>query len=276
MGATSLGVRFPATATAGLSRTVGVFCRSPRIGTKDVGLLPWSNFDPRVVGVTIDEESKRCYLADLVRTDGATCRVLLDASTLGNLQTLNIALAADGCSIVPAPKEVHSRHEAARLLRFLDAQDAAIYKTADALGWRDGVGFLTHEGVITAGGFSEHLDVMPHPMLANRAPYRYGFGDEERAVDALTTLLTMHDETVCSVLGSWSVACLLADKLRRYTKHFPDLGLEGSSGTGKTSGPFGDLLQLITGNAEGPCEPPPPLCATASGLIAMRRSGSTM
>ena len=225
-----------------------------QIGSKDFGLLPWSNFDPRVVGVTVDDEGRRCYLTDLVRTDGITCSVLLDSSTLGNLQKLHVVLAAYGCSIVPAPREVHGRHEAARFLRYLDAQDAATYQTANALGWQDGVGFLTHEGVITAGGVSEHLDTVPHPLLVNRAPYHYGFGDEGRAVDALTKLLRMHDETVCSLVGSWLVACLLAEGLRRYTKHFPDLGLEGSSGTGKTSGPFGDLLQLITGNAEGPCD----------------------
>jgi hypothetical protein len=224
------------------------------LSRNDVGLLPWTNFDPRVVGVTVDDEGRRCYLTELVRIDGATSRVLLDASALGNLQKLSVVLAAYGCSIVPAPREVHGRHEAARLLRFLDAQDAATYKTAEALGWHDGVGFLTHEGVLTAGGFSQHLDVVPHPMLANRAPYRYGLGNEGQAVAVLKALLTMHDETVCSVVGSWSVACLLANELRRYTKHFPDLGLEGSSGTGKTSGPFGDQLQLITGNAEGPCE----------------------
>ena len=113
---------------------------------------------------------------------------------------------------------MHGRHEAARFLRYLDAQDAATYQTANALGWQDGVGFLTHEGVITAGGVSEHLDTVPHPLLVNRAPYHYGFGDEGRAVDALTKLLRMHDETVCSLAGSWLVACLLAQGLRRYTK----------------------------------------------------------
>ena len=232
-----------------------------RIGKDEIVLRPWTNFDPRVVGVTVDDEGHRCYLTDLVRkTDGISSRLLLESSTLGNLQKLNIVLAAYGCSIVPAPKELHSRHEAARFLRFLDAQNAATYRTVAALGWQDGLGFLTHEGVITANGCSEHLDVVPHPMLANRAPYRYGFGDDQAAIAALRRLLSFHDETACSVVGSWLVACLLADKLRRYTKHFPDLGLEGSSGTGKTSGPFGDLLQLICGNTEGPCE------ATAASL----------
>lgn len=234
----------------------GVCLRSP--ARKDNGavfLAPWSNFDPRVIGVTVDDEGRRSYLTDLVRVgDRAVCHVLLEASTLGNLQKLSVVLAAYGCSIVPPPKEVHRGHEPARLLRFLDAQNAATYQSADALGWLDGVGFLTHEGVITSDGFSKHLDVVPHPMLINRAPYRYGFGDEGTALNVLKRLLTLHDETVCVVAASWLVACLLADKLRHYTKHFPDLGLEGSSGTGKTSGPFGDLLQLITGNAEGPCE----------------------
>jgi Bifunctional DNA primase/polymerase, N-terminal/Primase C terminal 1 (PriCT-1) len=226
-----------------------------------VELLPWANFDPRVIGVTIDHEGRRSYLTDLVREeDGIACRLLLEAAALGNLPKLNVVLAAYGCSIVPPTSELHRGHEAGRLLRFLDAQDAATYRIADALGWHEDFGFLTHEGVITASGFSEHLNVVPDPMLANRAPYRYSFGDEKTAIAALRELLTLHDETVCSVVGSWLVACLLSEMLHRYTKHFPDLGLEGSSGSGKTTGPFGDLLQLITGNTEGPCE------ATAASL----------
>jgi hypothetical protein len=230
-------------------------------GKDGFGLAPWSNFDARVVGVTIAEDGRRSYLTDLLREgDGTRCRVLLEAAALGNPQKLNVVLAAYGCSIVPAPREVHRGHEAARLLRFLDARNAATYRVVEALGWQEGLGFLTHEGVITAAGFCEHLDVVPDPLLVNRAPYRYGFGDADAAVAALRKLLTLHDETVCSLVGSWLVACLLSDQLRHYTKHFPDLGIEGSSGTGKTSGPFADLLQLISGNAEGPCE------ATAASL----------
>ena len=218
------------------------------------GLQPWANFDARVVGVTVDREGHHSYLTDLARSDGASHRLLLEASALGNLQRLNVTLAAYGCSILPPARELHRGHEAARLLRYLEAQQAATYKVVEALGWHEGVGFLTHEGVITAQGFSEHLEVAPHPLLANRAPYRYGFGDKEQAVALLGKLLTLHDETVCSVVGAWLVACVLHEHLRRYARHFPDLGLEGASGTGKTTGCFADLVQLICGNAEGPCD----------------------
>jgi len=79
---------------------------------------------------------------------------------------------------VPAPgKFIVARSGAlAALPRCRNAAPTVV----EALGWQEGLGFLTHEGVITAAGFCEHLDVVPDPLLVNRAPYRYGFATPTR------------------------------------------------------------------------------------------------
>ena len=132
----------------------------------------------------------------------------------------------------------------ARILRYLEDQNPPAYQEVPYLGWHEGVGFVTHEGVITASGLEPHRGLMPSPTLQNLAPFRYGMGDEEKAVQILREILTYQDRRVAAVFGAWWTATILKGQIVDKVGHFPYFAVEAASESGKTRGYFRMMLNL--------------------------------
>lgn len=215
----------------------------------ELALDRWLDADLRVVGI-IESEQGRTYEIELTTKDG-TIQNALPASAVTDQRRLDAWLANHGVSIgVPDylwPKRMGT---GTRLVRYLEAQGAPTVEGVPALGWHDeSEAFLTHDGLIRAGGPSEFENVRP---LVDRswAPYRYGFSSDEDAIDTLREVLTFHDQTVAAVFGAWWAACLIKPHVLAKASQFPFMALEATSESGKTTGFFSLMLQL-SGNTEG-------------------------
>ncbi len=211
----------------------------------------WADFTLRAVGI-IEVDGDQQYVVDVV-TQRKTVRAMLSRKELGEWRRLAVWLSGYGATVAPPPEE-HPKaariSKEARLQRWLMSQQPEHFRAVDTLGWHEGIGFVCHEGVITAAGLQGHSGVMLDPKLRDRTPYKYGFvdGDEARAV--LAEVLTFHDPTVCAVFGAWWVATLLKPQIEPMASLFPFMALEAPSESGKTTGFFSLMLQLA-GNAHG-------------------------
>lgn len=218
----------------------------------------WADFDLVVNGVVEDrdDDGEQIYDVTLRRKfDQVEIPALLPAKTCGDSKKLGVWLAGYRVSISP-PDGMTPRDGApgTRLLRYLNAQDAPKAQMAPALGWDDtAAGFLTHDGVIRADGFHEFAGVRPDPMLrrSRRAPFHYGFErDAGIAREVLRDVLTFHDQEITAVFGAWWAACLVKPQIQARTALFPFVGIEASSGSGKTTG-FFSLMSQMNGNIQG-------------------------
>ncbi len=206
---------------------------------------PWADFNLIARGV-IEMDGDQQYVVDVV-TKTKTVRTLLSKKELGEWRRLQIWLAGFGATVAPPLEEHRKAHmieRATRLHRWLMSQSPAHFRAIDSLGFHDGVGFVTHEGVITSGGLQGHGGVMLDPRLRDRTPYRYGFVAETEALDVLREVLTFHDSTVTAVFGAWWVATLLKPQIDRLVSVWPFMALEAPSESGKTTGFFSLMLQL--------------------------------
>jgi hypothetical protein len=213
-------------------------------GVRVSGTDRWCNADLEARGV-IDGPLGRTYAVTLHRSDGESRDDLIKGSMLGRMNDTLSWLAKHGVSVVAPKNDNRSRVAVgARLLRYLESQQPTLYKEVPHLGWVDGIGFVTHEGVITASGMKAHEGVMPNPALQNLAPFVYGMGNPDRAVEVLREVLTFHDETVTAVFGAWWIATLLKGQYMGAIGHFPYFAIEASSESGKTRGFFRLMLNL--------------------------------
>lgn len=219
-------------------------------------LAPWGDFDIVAVGVVEDEDANRTYDVEIRRRrQGDLKRGLLPATKLARAETLFSWLGEFGVGILP-PEQMWPRSGTGgeRLRRYLESQDPPHFRVVDYLGWHEGDGFVTHEGVIRKDGTHGFNKYQPDPKLRNWAPYRYGFMDEKVVRRTLQDVLTFHDETVCAVFGAWWVACFLKPQIQAVTSQFPFMALEAPSESGKTTGFFSLMLQL-NGNTQGQVDP---------------------
>lgn len=221
----------------------------------DIGVDHWGDFDVEALGVVTDANEERVYSLRLTPTGGEPVEVVLSTRDLADPRRLAAWLAQYGAGVM-SPDNMWPRSGTAgeRLRRYIEAQEPPSFKTVPYLGWHDPDGFITHEGRITADGFRDFLGVRPHPnlKLSRVAPYQYGFDDGWR--DVLREVLTFHDEEVCSVYASWVVALLLRPQIRRFTSQFPFMAIQATSGSGKSTGFFSMMVQLI-GNSGGQIAP---------------------
>ncbi len=204
----------------------------------------WADFDVRCSGVVMDEAGTKSYDLWIHREGQAPVRGLLKASTFGNYGALMTWLAARGAIILPPRTDAYSGASHSRLHRYIDSQNPPQHKAAEYLGWHDGIGFVTHEGVITESGLRAHEEIVPHPKLRNWAPYKYGFSDPKSAREVLREVLTFHHEEPVAVFASWWAACFIKPQIEHQTALFPFMVLEAPSETGKTNGFFALLMQL--------------------------------
>lgn len=221
----------------------------------ELGLARWMDSDVRVTGV-IETEADRTYEVRLLLRDGETVDAALPASTVADPRRLSTWLAAYGISI-GTPDQIWpaKMKDTVRLTRYLEAQGAQALEAAPALGWhKETDSFITHEGLIRAGGAAPFERVRPDPQIKQWAPYRYGHRGKKEAQDVLKQVLTFHDEVVTSVFGSWWAACLLKPQVQTVSSQFPFMALEAASESGKTTGFFSLMLQL-SGAAGGHSNP---------------------
>lgn len=236
----------------------------------EVDVEHWGDFDVEALGVVAAPEEERVYTVRITPTGKEPVEAMLSSRDLSDNRRLAGWLAQFGCGVLP-PDNIWPRNGSSceRLRRYIESQSPPSFRTVPYLGWHDPDGFITHEGRITADGLRPYLGVRPHPNLkANKtAPYRYGFDDGWKEV--LREVLTFHDETVCSVFASWMVALVLRPQVRKLTSQFPFVAIQATSGSGKTTGFFSMLLQLM-GNAGGQTAP---TRAALRDSIASHQSG---
>jgi hypothetical protein len=218
----------------------------------------WADFDLKVNGVVIDPERERAYDVTVHRKrDGAKLDDLLEAGVTADQRKLAAWLANHGVAIVP-PDNISPRGggRGERLTRYLESQGGPQSRVAHWLGQgeeSDGEdGFVTFEGVITGEGRRGFEKVRPAPGLRKVIDFHYGWeaGGEREAIEVLREILTFHDETVAAVFGSWWAATFVKREVMQRTALFPIMGIQGTSGTGKTTGMFAKLIEL-GGNRAG-------------------------
>lgn len=181
-------------------------------------------------------------------------RALLDSDTLSDPRALNTWLARYGCGISPPTEHHPNMRPAERLRRWIESRPVNPLTTTRHLGWnRHEQAFIVHDGQIRPGG--EQIEpwgkVRPAPHLAQWAPYRYGFEqDRGTALDVLREIMTYHHPEVAAVYGAWWTMTWLKPQVLQRTSLFPLMALEAPSGSGKTSGYFGQMVRL-SGNSSG-------------------------
>lgn len=244
--------------------------RTKRDGEWELGLARWMDADLRVTGV-IEGDQGRVYEVEVLLSDGDRHADSLPSATIADTRKLAAWLANHGVSIGPPDNIWPVRMpQGARLTRYLEAQEAEVLESTDALGWHaDSEAFVTHEGLIRASGPCDFERVRPDPTLREWAPYRYGHGGKKRAAAVLRDVLDFHDERVAAVFGSWWAACLLKPQIQEVASQFPFMALEAASESGKTTGFFSLMLQL-GGNAGGHSNP---TRAALRDYLSAHRSG---
>lgn len=244
-----------------------------RVKTEDsweLELASWMDADIRVLGV-VEAESGRAYEVEVYKRDGEVVEDALPAATVADPRRLAAWLADRGVSIgTPDGMWPKAMRESARLVRYLEAQDAAPLKAVPALGWHDETeAFICHDGILRSSGRAEFETVRPDPAVRNWAPFVYGHTGEQEAADVLAEVLTFHHETTAAVFGAWWAACLLKPQIGRVASQFPFMALEAASESGKTTGFFSLMLQL-SGNNSGQSNP---TRAALRDYLSAHRSG---
>lgn len=211
----------------------------------------WANADVIAVGVIDSETSGRTYVVKVQRKDGLVHNDMVQPGLLGSANDTNKWLAKHGVSVLTPKMEEGGKagHVGQRILRYLEYQKPDAFRAVQYLGWHSDIGFVTHEGVITANGMRDHEGVMPDPWLRDIAPYHYGMTEMGQAKDVLREVLTFQDPTVTAVFGAWWAACMLKGQVVDKWGHFPYFLINAASEAGKTRG-FFRLMLALSGSTE--------------------------
>jgi len=242
------------------------------------GLIPWSNFDARIVGTLEEQDSTRSWVIDLKVLDRDYIRgLVITPEVASDNRRLTAFLAKYGAVILAAPEDLVPRGipSAVRFVAYLDGASPRRVQAVDYLGWHDEHGlFITPTHAVSANGHHEVWDsgVYPNPSIENftKGRWRYGFAhDHSTAQRVLAEVLTWQEENTAAVFGAWWAATLLKGQTVRAVSLFPICGLEAPSGSGKSKGFFESMIEL-NGNSRGG------LVGTAPALrneVAATRSG---
>lgn len=215
--------------------------------------VPWLNGDVRITGVINGKDHSRSYVVVVHPHNRQPVSDVVRANVLGSAQETKRWLAKHGLSTTPPPLGVRDLANGfdpgGRLIRFFEDQQPEEHQSVGYLGWQDSVGFVCHEGIITADGMRPFNGIIPEPELRERAPYVYGMGPEEEAKEILAEILTYQEPWVAAVFGSWWVMCFLKGQVMGQTGHFPYMIVEAASEAGKTRGMF-SLLRVLSGSTQ--------------------------
>ena len=211
----------------------------------------FADFDIKLVSTLVDPDTfENIYDVIIQRHhDHTEFAVALPGELFGDQRALKRRLAAVGVSVLQPDKLVHKNPDwTTKLNKYLIAQTAPQALRADALGWNDKEqGFLTFDGVIGSGGLRGFSLVRPNPDLKRNqaATQRYGTeADFDTAVRFLREVLTYQEDQTASVFGAWWAANWCKHLVLRHSPLFPVMGIEASSGAGKTTGFFSLMTQL--------------------------------
>lgn len=214
--------------------------------------VPWLNGVIQVTGVINQVDAGRAYSVIVKRHGGQPTQDLVKAGMLGSAAETKRWLAKHGLAVTPLPPEVDPSNKmdpGARLVLYFEFQQPVEHQAVNWLGWHDGIGFVSHDGIITAEGLHPFDGVVPDPSLRERAPYVYGMGPEEEAKEILAEILTYQEEWVAAVFGSWWIMTFLKGQVMTQTGHFPYAIIEAASEAGKTRGMF-SLLRTLSGSTQ--------------------------
>ncbi|MEW1991223.1 hypothetical protein [Microbacterium sp. NPDC078849] len=232
-----------------------VQCQRTTKGNVEAFTLPWADFDLEPLGRVVEAGGVvKAYLA-LLRTTTGVHSVVLTPELLSDEKKLRPFLAPYEASWNNPSNVSVAMLPGVRMLRFLKTNTHGSARVVEHLGWDEASrSFVTFSGVIRPDGhhdgWEESVGVVADPRLQTLgAEYEYGFeGDFATAREVVREVLTFHDEETMAVFGSWWAACFLKPQTMQRTALFPFMALEAHSGSAKTTGAFGDLLQLSGSN----------------------------
>ncbi|MEV7826440.1 hypothetical protein [Microbacterium enclense] len=242
------------------------------------GLIPWSNFDARIVGTLEAPDGTRSWVIDLKVLDRDYIRgLVITPEVASDNRKLTTFLARYGAVILAPPEDLVPRGipSAVRFVAYLDGASPRRVQAVDYLGWHDEYAlFITPTHAIGADGHQEvwNSGVYPNPSIDNftKGRWQYGFAhDYATAQRVLAEVLTWQEDTIAAVFGAWWATTLLKGQTVRAVSLFPICGLEAPSGSGKSKGFFESMVEL-NGNSRGG------LVGTAPALrneVAATRSG---
>ena len=218
--------------------------------------VPWGDFDIEAQGTVVEENGRiQAFLATL-HTDNSVHSVVITPELLSDDRKLRAFLAGYGASYSDPATAQPRMAPGVRVLRLLKANSPGTARVVDHLGFdQESSSFVTFSGVIRKdghhNGWEEDIRVVANPRLLELgAKFEYGFdADEETARAVLREVLTWHHEDTMAVFASWWAASLLKPQALKRVSLFPFLALEAASGSAKTTGAFGDLIQLSGSNA---------------------------
>ncbi|UXW85104.1 Arm DNA-binding domain-containing protein [Microbacterium azadirachtae] len=243
-------------------------------GEKELGLLPWGNFDARALGTIIEPDGTRSYLVRITVGDREH-HVTLDHMTLADARKLAVELNRWPAVIVSPATAWPQIASPARFTLFLDATSPGEAFAVPHLGWHDEAkAFVTPDHVIRAGAHVPGWEAgaVPSRRVAKLSDqhWKWGFDhDWATAQRVLREVLEWQDPTVAAVFGAWWAACLLKGQTIRRTALFPFFGVEIPGGSGKSKGFFESMVEL-SGNLKGPTNPTP---AALRNAVSTSRSG---
>lgn len=231
---------------AGNGRMLLVLCN---LGEGEQGMLPWANFDLEVAGVMVDADDRRSYQVRL-SAQGKQIETTLDPQTVVDPRKLNAWLAQYGVAIQGNDRATVRQDKGVRLLAYLESQMAGEVHVVEHLGWDDTTRqFVTFDGAIRSSGA---VDIRTAAVIADRSrlerskvKQNYGFGgtaEEARAV--LRQVQDFHFEDLTRPFGAWWAACLLKPQTMDLSSVFPYFAFEAASGSAKTNGYMGLMVQL--------------------------------
>lgn len=207
----------------------------------------------KVVGVVGTDEPGVNEAYEVLLTIGENeYEQYLEIADLANPQRFSAWCLARGLSVFFVQNAVPTGlNGAQRINRFLLSQGASASIVVPNLGWHpSSQAYLTVEGRITHAGFSSgHDGVRPHPHLRKNGltSHRYGATKTvDEARETLREILTWQHPRTVALMGSWWVTTFLKNHIRLQAGDglYPFLGLEGNSGTGKTSGMLKSLMEI--------------------------------
>lgn len=228
-------------------------------GDGEQELQPWADFDIRVVGVMVDADDRRAFQITLFAR-GKEVETTLSPETLVDSRKRAAWLARYGATIAPRVTVWPQMDAGARLVRYLEAQDAGEVRVVEHLGWDDATQqFVTFDGAIRGGGT---VDVRTAGVIADRGrlerskvKQNYGFeADWAEAQSVLREVQDYHFEELTRPFSAWWAATLLKPQTLDLASVFPYFAFEAASGSAKTNGYVGLMVQL-NGNHLGQVVP---------------------
>lgn len=215
--------------------------------------VPWLNGDIAITGVIVGKDYGRSYVVNIHPHNRTPVSDVVKSNVLGSTQETKRWMARHGLSTTPPPLGVRDLANGAdpggRLIRYFEDQQPEEHQSVGHLGWHEGVGFVTHEGIITEEGMRPFNGIIPDPALRESAPYVYGMGPEDKAKEILSDILSFQEPWVAAVFGSWWIMCFLKGQVMAQTGHFPYMIIEAASESGKTRGMF-SLLRTLAGTTQ--------------------------